>query len=100
LFASLLLLDLLKLVMMKDAGRDASAGQREHDQNNIPQHVKDLEIEFGSRAPSFTTVHKDFGIDNQDVTGLHADRISPGRRRILLLACVCILGKGLLPDSC
>jgi hypothetical protein len=78
---------------MKDTVHDAPAGQREHDQNNIPPHVKDLEIEFGSRPPSFTTVNKDFGIDNQDVPGLHADRIAPNRRRMLLLACICILGE-------
>jgi hypothetical protein len=47
------------------------------------------------KRESFHTINKDFGVINDDVPNLDNDPIQPGRKRILFLACLCILGGSL-----
>lgn len=72
---------------MADAGRDITeeAGLHARDQQHSQQHL--------DKRESFTTLNKDFGVANEDVPNLDDDPILPGRKRMLLLACLCILGK-------
>lgn len=69
---------------MADAGRDVTEQEAE-----MVAYGKDA----GSRAQSFNTVNKDFSVGAEDVPNMDHDPIMPGRRRMLLLACMCILGK-------
>lgn len=50
-------------------------------------------ISHPASKDSFNTVNKDFSVDYEDSPDLNHDPIEPGRRRILLLACICILGE-------
>lgn len=73
-----------RLAIMADAGRDVTEQEAE-----MVSYAKDAD----SRAQSFNTVNKDFSVGADDVPNLDHDPILPGRRRMLLLACMCILGE-------
>jgi hypothetical protein len=73
-----------RLVIMADAGRDVTEQEAE-----MVSYSKDA----NSRAQSFNTLNKDFSVGADAVPNLDHDPILPGRRRMLLLACMCILGR-------
>lgn len=86
----------LKTNIMADAGRDISE-QIGEDGDPLSAGSKSSAHRgsFGHRD-SFHTVNKDFSVYNEDVPNLSAgDPLLPGRRRVLLLACACILGNEL-----
>lgn len=69
---------------MADAGRDITEEAGLHARDQQSQHL--------DKRESFTTVNKDFGVGNEDVPDLTDEPMMPGRKRMLLLACLCILG--------
>lgn len=73
---------------MADAGRDITEQEEEHPLSGVSK-----DLAHAGKRESFTTVNKDFGVGNDDVPNLDTDPILPGRRRVLFMACMCILGK-------
>lgn len=73
---------------MADVGSDL-INEQEAEHAFGGSNSKDLA--HAGKRESFTAVNKDFGVGNEDLD-LDTEPLLPGRRRVLLMACLCILG--------